>query len=244
MSVTIFVEGGGDGEGVRRSCRQGFTAYCGKLAPTGRKPGIVACGGRDEAFDKFQTQIGISKRGDICALLVDSEEPVNTEPLRHLINRDRWHFPALNDHEVFLMVQAMEAWFLADRRTLAEFYGDGFSATNLPGSPTNVETIPKDDLERALKRASKACETKGEYHKVKHGFALLALISPAKVEEGFPPREAIPRILAQVVDVSRPTPGASSTPHTTFAESSGTRRGCGRSYPARSFFRWRAALLP
>lgn len=186
MSVTIFVEGGGDGESIRRSCRQGFTAYCGKLAPPGRKPGIVACGGRDEAFDKFRTQIRISKRGDICALLVDSEEPVNTEPLLHLIARDHWQFPALNGHEVFLMVQAMEAWFLSDRQTLAEFYGDGFSAKNLPGLPTNIETIPKDDLEPALKRASKACEAKGEYHKVKHGFALLALTTPAKVEAASP----------------------------------------------------------
>jgi hypothetical protein len=44
------------------------------------------------------------------------------------------------------MVQAMEAWFLADREALAEFYGNGFSAQNLPGSPTNIEAIPKDDL--------------------------------------------------------------------------------------------------
>lgn len=84
------------------------------------------------------------------------------------------------------MVQAMEAWFLADRQTLAEFYGAGFSARKLPGSPTSIETIPKADLEPALKRSSKACETKGEYHKVKHGFALLALIDPAKVEASSP----------------------------------------------------------
>jgi hypothetical protein len=80
------------------------------------------------------------------------------------------------------MVQAMEAWLFADREALAEFYGNGFSAQNLPGSPTNIEAVPKDDLERSLKRASKPCRTKGEYHKVKHGFVLLALINPAKVE--------------------------------------------------------------
>lgn len=186
VSAIIFVEGGGDGEGVRRSCRQGFSAYCGKLTPTGRRPGIVACGSRNEAFDKFQTQIRVSKRGDICALLVDSEEPVNNEPLSHLSARDHWRFPALNNHQIFLMVQAMEAWFLADREALAAFYGDGFLAGSLRGSATHIEIIRKDDLEPCLKHASRPCEPKGEYRKVKHGFALLALINPAKVERASP----------------------------------------------------------
>jgi hypothetical protein len=36
-----------------------------------------------------------------------------------------------------------------------------------------------------LKHASKPT-TKGEYHKTRHGFALLALIDPTKVEKGSP----------------------------------------------------------
>jgi hypothetical protein len=79
------------------------------------------------------------------------------------------------------MVQAMEAWFLADRAALSEFYGEGFLAKSLPGNPS-IEQIRKDDLEPALKRATKPTKTKGEYHKVRHGFALLALIDPLKVE--------------------------------------------------------------
>jgi hypothetical protein len=84
------------------------------------------------------------------------------------------------------MVQAMEAWFLADRETLVAFYDGGFLANSLPGSPTNVESVLKDDLETRLKHASAPTETKGEYQKVKHGFALLALIDPVKVETGSP----------------------------------------------------------
>ncbi len=84
------------------------------------------------------------------------------------------------------MVQAMESWFLADREALAEFYSDGFLANSLPGSPTNVEAVLKDDLEPKLKHASKPTKTKGEYHKVKHGFALLALIDPIKVGNASP----------------------------------------------------------
>jgi hypothetical protein len=79
------------------------------------------------------------------------------------------------------MVQAMEAWFLADREALAEFYDGGFLPKSLRGSPTSVEAIRKDDLEPCLNHASKHTQ-KGEYHKTKHGFALLALIDPKKVE--------------------------------------------------------------
>jgi hypothetical protein len=87
------------------------------------------------------------------------------------------------------MVQAMEAWFLADRQALRTFYGAGFLEGSLPGAANNVESVPKDNLEPALKHASKATKTKGEYHKVKHGFALLGLVNPNLVEKGSPHAE-------------------------------------------------------
>lgn len=187
MSVKIYVEGGGDNEDTITRCRQGFAAYCANAAPQERRPRIVPCGGRDHTFDKFKTAVRASDGGDLCALLVDSEGPVGTNaPIAYLSGRDNWRFPQLRGHQVFLMVQAMEAWFLADRDALETFYGDGFLLSSLPGSPTNIEAIPKDDLEPRLKSASKPTKTKGEYHKVKHGFALLALIDPSKVEAASP----------------------------------------------------------
>lgn len=188
MSVTVFVEGGGDGENTLRQCRQGFAAYCGKLAPTGRRPKIVACGGRNQAFDKFKTAIRLSEEGDICALLVDAEAPITAaNAVQHLAERDGWEFPEdLNGHQIFLMAQAMEAWFMADREVLGEFYDGGFLANSLPGSATDVESIRKNDLEPRLRHATASTRTKGEYHKVKHGFDLLAAIDPMKVENGSP----------------------------------------------------------
>ncbi len=44
----------------------------------------------------------------------------------------------------------------------------------------------KTTLSPKLKHASKPTKTKGEYHKVKHGFALLTLIDPAKVGNASP----------------------------------------------------------
>jgi len=181
VSVKVYVEGGGEGAATRPKCREAFAEYFRRITPEGRYPRVVVCGSRDQAFSRFETAVRNLALGERFVLLVDSEAPVvDRDPVAHLRKRDHWNFPPLGVHRVFLMVQAMEAWFLADREALGEFYGNGFSAQNLPGSPTNIEAIPKDDLERSLKRASKSCRTKGEYHKVRHGFALLALISPAK----------------------------------------------------------------
>ena len=186
MSVRIYVEGGGDNKDSIRRCKEGLTSYCQKLAPPNRRPGIVACGGRQQTFDRFRTAVLGSGADEVCVLLVDAEGRVTAgTPLDHLRARDGWDFPVLDRHRVFLMVQAMEAWFLADRGALAAFYDGGFLANSLPGSPTNIEAVRKDDLEPRFKHASKPTQ-KGEYHKVKHGFALLALVDPAKVGAASP----------------------------------------------------------
>lgn len=90
----------------------------------------------------------------------------------------------------------MEAWFLADRAALEQFYGHSFRANSLPGSAANIETIRKEDLEPSLKRASRDT-SKGEYHKTKHGFALLALIDPARVENSSPYAAALHQLLRE-----------------------------------------------
>jgi hypothetical protein len=105
-------------------------------------------------------------------------------PATHLHERDKWDFAHLPREQVFLMVQAMEAWFLADRDALAAYYGQGFRLNALPGDERHIEAIPKDDLVPSLEDASRATKTKGQYHKTRHGFALLAMIDPIKVEAG------------------------------------------------------------
>lgn len=187
MSVYIYVEGGGDNKDTLKRCRQGFATYCQKLAPPKRLPSIVACGGRQQAFKAFRTAVLGGQSGDFCVLLVDAEDRVSsTTCAAHLLSRDGWTVPDFNHCSVFLMVQAMEAWFLADREALAEFYDGGFVSKDLRGSPTDIEAVRKNDLEPCLKLASKATKTKGEYHKTKHGFALVASIDPAKVEVASP----------------------------------------------------------
>lgn len=143
---------------------------------------IVAGGGREQTFDKFRRAALGGRDGELAVLLVDSEGPVTADtPAEHLHSHDSWDFTALANYKVFLMVQAMEAWFLADRDALATFYDGGFLPKALPGSARNVEIVRKADIEPALKKATRKTKTKGEYDKIDHGSVLLTRIDPAKV---------------------------------------------------------------
>lgn len=199
MTVSVYVEGGGKGAVTRPDCRQGFNAYFRRVAPHGYCPRTVVCGSRNQAFKWFETAVLNSKRDELYILLVDSEGPVTTgDAVAHLAQRDHWRFPPLDRrHRVFLMVQAMEAWFFADRSALATFYGTGFRPNALCGSENDIEAIPKEDLVSSLVDASRATKTKGPYNKTKHAFKLLALIEPTKVGNASPHAAALHALLAQ-----------------------------------------------
>jgi hypothetical protein len=79
------------------------------------------------------------------------------------------------------MVQAMEAWFMADIDTLKNFYGQGFKEKAIP-KKSNVETIEKDLLEPNLKAATRDT-SKGEYQKIKHASKLLGMLDVDKVRK-------------------------------------------------------------
>jgi len=187
VNATIFFEGGGDKDATQSKCREGLSRYCAKLKPVRSRLKIVACGSRERTFDKFRRATLDGSVGEVFVVLVDSEGPVTAPtPVEHLQLRDKWDFPSIESHQVFLMVQTMEAWFLADREALAGFYDGGFLPKSLPGSATNIEIIRKEDVEQGLKNATGKTDTKGEYHKINHGTALLALIDPVKVENASP----------------------------------------------------------
>jgi hypothetical protein len=198
VSVRIYVEGGGDYRALLSECRRGFSEFFRKALPAGRLPRIVACGSRNDAFDRFRTAVGENK-DRFCVLLVDSEGPVapGANPWEYLKARDKWERPSKTSDEcAHMMVQCMEAWFLADKRTLASFYGQGFNSKALP-SRKDVESIPKEDLRGGLARATRSTATKGEYGKGKHAFKILAVIDPARVEKASPHARRLLELLKQ-----------------------------------------------
>jgi len=190
--VKLFVEGGGDSNALRTACREGFTTFITK-AGLAKRPRVVACGSRTEAFDSFCTAI---THGEESLLLVDSEaavpdacqqpadNPMAWKPWTHLRLRpgDGWTPPeAASDADCHLMAQCMETWFLADRDTLARFFGHGFRTKDLPDAANPIESVAKTEIYRALERATRDCKTKNAYGKGEHSFKLLAAIDPAKV---------------------------------------------------------------
>lgn len=184
MSVKIYVEGGGNIDRTLRACRIGFGRYFEQIARDRRKPRVIACGDAASAFRDFCKGIGDSQY-DAVLLLVDSEEPLAPQHTtwQHLTAIAQWRKPAgAADDSAYLMVQCMEAWFLADREVLKQFYGNNFNETALPGQ-RQVELIRKADVLSSLKNASRR-SSKGPYHKTKHGFEILARLRPTSVAAG------------------------------------------------------------
>ncbi len=163
MSVRLFVEGGGNQKLTKTACRKAFHVFFDRLLGDGPKPRIVASGSRDEAYRDFSRSLS-TDADSLALLLVDSEDPVpaGKTASAHLRDGDHWTNP-LPDDQVHMMVQCMEAWFLADKTKLQDYYGAGFRGAALSASPT-IEAISKKDIFNSLERAtlgtSKANTTK------------------------------------------------------------------------------------
>ncbi len=189
MSVKIYVEGGGDhNKALQTQCRRGFSEFVRKAGLGGRMPRIVACGGRRQAYESFRTSHEEAGRFGFPILLVDSEGPVTERTSwEHVRLRagDGWERPeGASGDQIHLMVQAMEAWFHADRDTLREYYGQGFRLAAL-SQRNDIEDIPKADLFSGMRRATRDCQ-KGEYSKGEHSFQILARIDPTRVRAASP----------------------------------------------------------
>ena len=198
MKVKIYVEGGGDGKSLKTRCRQGFSSFFAKAGLAGRKPQIIAGGSRNSAFDRFRTALGSRNAEEFVVLLVDSENPVADAagPWLHLRTRDQWEKPDVaTDDNAHLMVQCMEAWFLADKDGLAAYFGQGFNRNALPRR-REIEDVAKDDVLNGLKRATRQCK-KGEYGKGRHSFDILEQTDPAKVMAASPHARRLVETLRQ-----------------------------------------------
>ncbi len=198
MTVKVYVEGGGDhNRALAIECRKGFSSFFERSGMAGCMPRVVACGGRGQAYDRFRTSHETGGANEFNILLVDSEGPVREgSAWGHVKCReeDRWECPqgALPD-QLHLMIEAMEAWFHADKEALQSFYGDGFRPARL-SERENIEEIPKRDLFAGLERATRNCQ-KGAYSKGGHSFRILALIDPGKVRASLPSADRLWNVL-------------------------------------------------
>ncbi|MCC3405007.1 MAG: DUF4276 family protein [Microcoleus sp. PH2017_10_PVI_O_A] len=184
--VRIYIEGGGDGKNTKQLLRQGFSSFFKELVQMARsnqiKWNMIVCGSRNNAFRDFKNALADYPKAFIV-LLVYSEAPVvKQSPWEHLKSRDNWDSPGVDDTHCYLMVQAMEAWLIADIDTLKRFYGQGFKENAIPKN-RNVEMIEKDLLEPSLKAATRDTKSKGEYQKIQHASKLLEMLDVDNVRK-------------------------------------------------------------
>ncbi|MCK5796613.1 MAG: DUF4276 family protein [Deltaproteobacteria bacterium] len=194
----LFVEGGGDhNDALKTECRKGFRIFLEKTGFAGRMPKIIACGGRQNAYDQFSIAVSKAAQGDVTLLLVDSEAPVSSapeaaRPWEHVRNRqgDGWLKPKGATHDALhFMVECMENWFLADKEAVESFFAQGFRQSAIPANP-QVEKISKPDVLDGLINATRDTK-KGTYGKGAHSFKILARIDPAKVRQVAPYAERL-----------------------------------------------------
>lgn len=196
--IRVYIEGGGDSRFGKDQLRKGFRIFLEDLYQEARQRGVrfhppVLCGGRNSAFDDFRTAL-VSHPHAFNVLLVDAEAPVIATPWAHLKIRDGWDNPGVNDDSCHLMVQTMEAWFIADADALASYYGQGFHRGAIPANP-NVESIAKAAIETALVNSTRHTG-KQKYNKIQDASRLLERIDPDIVRAKAPHCDRLFTLLA------------------------------------------------
>lgn len=186
MVAKIYIEGAGPGEKADAQFRKAWSDFFQKAGIPRGKVSAVRGESRLETYKAFVTALKTQKPNVLPLLLVDSEAPLNSEHTlwEHLANRegDGWKKPdGATEEHLFLMVELMETWFLADRELLKQFFQPGFIEKHIP-KRDDIEAIPKLDVIRALDAATAQCPRGKEYTKGKLSFEVLSKISPQKVE--------------------------------------------------------------
>ena len=182
--IRIYIEGGGDSKDTKSALRRGFGEFFDELRQKARGKGIrwniIACGARNQAYSGFVNSMK-NYPSAFSVLLVDSEGAMNFGDCKWtcLKMRDGWNDCGATEDQCHLMVQTMEAWFLADAVSLSSYYGKHFKSNSIQGYQ-DVETISKDQIIPILNKAIKGTK-KGTYHKIHHGAKLLTKIDPSKV---------------------------------------------------------------
>ena len=190
MSIMLCVEGGGDSRVLKIKCRQGFAELMINAGFGGRSPKVAACGSRNMAFERFQTELKSGKR--IPILLVDSEDIVDgangaynpSGAWRHLSDRDKWQRPkAASDDQTQLMVTTMETWLVADPNAVIKHF-PGMNDKKLPAG-VDLEGRTKKDILSALEKATSGSK-KGKYKKGRDSFDLLSKLNPDELKSKLP----------------------------------------------------------
>ncbi|MDR2488503.1 MAG: DUF4276 family protein [Desulfovibrio sp.] len=189
VKLHVYVEGGAKRQkDLNIACRKGFKRFVSKAGIDGGKIQFIPGFGRETTFTMFRKAF---VRNADCLLLIDSETALRSVhecdadgrgglPWEHLKLRrgdTHWKKPGNADSShCHFMVECMENWFLADKEKLKIYFGGAFQESALPGN-SDIESVRKPDIQKALKKASAEC-AKGRYDKGDHSFGIIELLDP------------------------------------------------------------------
>ncbi|MHB8524220.1 MAG: DUF4276 family protein [Limisphaerales bacterium] len=202
MSAYIYLEGGRTGAGSKDlniRCQEGFHKLLDRMGFKGRKPRLVACGGRGAVYDRFVIEHS-AEGARYVAMWIDSEEPmINREAawehLRKVRTVPQWERPeGAEDDQVLLMTTCMETWIVADRAVLREHYGSDLQESALP-SLVELENRERHDVQAKLEHATRNCTN--AYGKGKRSFEILGQLTADVLKEFLPSFVRVRRILNQ-----------------------------------------------
>lgn len=200
MSAYIYIEGGGSGAGskyLKTKCQEAFHKLLYRMGFIGRKPRLVARGGRSAVYDDFVKEHSHNTAGYV-AMWIDSEEPMANpeaawEHLRTVETVPPWTKPeGAGDDQVLFMTTCMETWIAADREVLNSHYGLNLQETALPPLEL-LEGRGRHDVQDRLERATRNCTN--AYKKGKRSFEILGRLTPATLANHLPSFGRVQRIL-------------------------------------------------
>lgn len=198
--IRLYVEGG-DRKESKKDLRKGLRAFLKEVDDLAKQRGVgfqvIFCGSDEFTFKDFKNGMAIYP-ASFNVLLVDSDGPVTQSPWNHMKTQEKrknWDPAGIDDIHCHLMVQEMEAWFMADVDALKSFYGQGFNENSLPQNQ-NVEQIDKSRIVAGLESATKET-SKGKYHKTIHAPAILGKLKSSKVRKAAPHCERLFQTLTE-----------------------------------------------
>ena len=200
VRAIIYLEGGASGPKSKIldiRCERAFHKLLDRMGFTGRKPRLVACGGRDDVYKSFYRALRSSLNGYV-AMWIDSEEPMADieKAWKHLAevkSVGSWKKPdGAADNQVLFMTTSMETWIVADRAALREHYKQNLNENPLPHS-NGLESQERHEVQQALETATKNC--KNAYAKGKRSFEIFEKLDPAVLRQHLPSFERVARIL-------------------------------------------------
>lgn len=182
------------------SLRPGFYSFFADLraAAWARRIRLQLVAGRGQVVRGFINALAQYPAPDtLNILLMDSEGPDSGQLRQQLERRSDWRPPrgsSVSDEQIHWMVQAMEAWFLADREALRRHFGSRLRERQLPGS--NVEEV--SNPKHVLKRAS-ATRSEHRYHETRDAPELLEQVNVETVRRNAPACDRLFRTLERVL---------------------------------------------